>query len=78
MDLMPGKYGDTYPLYHPSTDQVEDDAVKADRLEKLAQFQLQMIRHAMKCKIIRSNHTHPVVHVSKSTHTPTINKHDFP
>jgi hypothetical protein len=28
----------------------EDDDVKAERLEKLAAFQLVMIRHAMKCK----------------------------
>jgi hypothetical protein len=30
----------------------EADDVKAERLDKLASFQLQMIRHAMKCELL--------------------------
>ena len=37
-------------MYVSATAEPEDDDVKAERLEKLAGFQLNMIRHAMKCE----------------------------
>jgi hypothetical protein len=33
----------------------EADDVKAERLDKLASFQLQMIRHAMKCELLAAS-----------------------